>query len=230
MKGRFEINKVKSNIFGMGIVNITKRFSAYVLGVFLVSMGVALSIKAGLGVTPLTSFPYVLSLWLSLEVGAVTTGVFVAYVLLQAIILKKDFKNIYWMQLLIASLFGNFLSFSNGMIVDIIPYVYYQRIILLIVGISLMAIGIILYLSANLIMQPPEGLVIAVAKKTGISFCKTKIYFDNISVLMSLAVLLISGIGIVGIREGTIIASLGLGKMISLFSKKLNPLLVMFYK
>lgn len=69
-----------------------KRIMLFVGGLFVMSLGVGLSIKSGLGVTPISSIPYSLTLASGANIG-ITTIIFNAIlVFLQIPILKKRFK------------------------------------------------------------------------------------------------------------------------------------------
>jgi uncharacterized membrane protein YczE len=202
-----------------------RKLFLYFFGMFLLSLGVALSIRAGLGVSPITSVPYILSHIAAFDVGLATTMVFTVYIGIQALILRKDFKHINWLQLLVASVFGGFLTLSNSLLVFISPELYPVKLALFFLSMLLMALGVILYMSPGFMPQPPEGLVAALVKKSGIEFGRTKIYFDYFLIALSLILIFSTGIGFIGIREGTFIAAFGLGKMISVLSKRITPAL-----
>ena len=69
-----------------------KRIILFVGGLFVMSLGVGLSIKSGLGVTPISSIPYSLTLASGVNIG-ITTVIFNALlVFLQIPILKKRFN------------------------------------------------------------------------------------------------------------------------------------------
>ena len=70
-----------------------KRIILFVGGLFVMSLGVGLSIKSGLGVTPISSIPYSLTLTSGANIG-ITTIIFNAIlVFLQIPILKKRFNQ-----------------------------------------------------------------------------------------------------------------------------------------
>ena len=52
--------------------NLIYRILFFLLGMFIMSFGVALSIRSNLGTTPISAPPYVLSLFTSLSVGTYT--------------------------------------------------------------------------------------------------------------------------------------------------------------
>lgn len=200
----------------------------YIVGLFLLALGVAFSIKSGLGVSPVTSLPYALSLVLEIDVGLMSTVVFTIYVLIQIVLLRREFelKNLF--QLAISSIFGFFVTMSMLLITPLNPVNYTYRFLLLVISLFLIAMGIIFYLTANLVPQPPEGMVLAIQRKTGISFATVKILFDGTSVLMAGFLLLIFIGNIQGLREGTLVAALGVGRLIGWLSKWLRPIMITF--
>ena len=214
----------------LGVEVWARRLFIYISGLFLLSLGVAFSIKSGLGVSPVTSFPYALSLVLDQDVGLLSTIVFSFYVLLQILLLRRNFQMKNLFQLLIASLFGFFVSLSNAMIAPLSPEGYAWELGFLGISLVLIAIGIIFYLAANVIPQPPEGLVLALQKTTKVPFSKVKVLFDVTSVSLAGILLIFFYGNVVGLREGTVIAALGVGKLIGIFSKWIKPPLLRFCK
>ena len=212
----------------MVAISITKRMIVYISGLFLLALGVAFSIKSGLGVSPVSSFPYALSLVLERDVGLMSTMVFAFYVLIQIILLRRNFKLKNLLQLAVASMFGFFVSISMAMIMPLNPDGYPSRLAFLVISLFLISAGILFYLTANIVPMPPEGMVLAIQKTTGIPFSKVKILFDSTSVLLA-AVLLLGFIGnLQGLREGTLLAALGVGHLIGFLTKWLRPALIAF--
>ena len=70
------------------------------------AFGVAFSIKADLGTSPISSVPYVVSLFAPLTVGTATIVMHCVFILLQILILRKDYHPIQLMQLPAAFFFG----------------------------------------------------------------------------------------------------------------------------
>lgn len=207
-----------------------RRLIVYISGLFLLAMGVAFSIKSGLGVSPVSSFPYALSLVFNRDVGLLSTIVFSFFVLLQIVLLRRNFqlKNLF--QLAIASLFGFFVTLSNTLITPLSPEGYFAQLALLGISLVLIAIGIIFYLAANVIPQPPEGLVLALQRVTKVPFSKVKVLFDVTSVSLAGILLIFFHGNVVGLREGTVIAALGVGRLIGIFSKWIKPPVLRFCK
>lgn len=196
-----------------------RRIIVYTFGLFILALGVAFSIQSKLGVSPVSSFPYALSIVTAKDVGLMTTIVFSTYVLIQVLILRRKFPLKHLFQVLIASLFGYFVSLSMTLVGSLNPISYISRLSFLGISLVLIAVGIIFYLTADLIPMPAEGLILSVSKVTKIPFGKGKIIFDVTSVSLAGLLLIVLNGNIVGLREGTLIAAIGVGKLIGIFSK-----------
>jgi uncharacterized membrane protein YczE len=90
-------------------------------------------------------------------------------------------------------------------------------------SVVIIALGIILYLRAELLPQPAEGLLLAIQKKKGWQLHNIKIVFDCVVVAIAALISLIAFHKIIGLREGTLIAMLGVGKVMGFLSPHLNP-------
>lgn len=79
------------------ISEIIKRYIVLCVGLFIMSFGVGLSVKATLGTSPISSIPNVLNIITGLTVGTTTIIFNVLLVVLQIIILRKRFApyNLY---------------------------------------------------------------------------------------------------------------------------------------
>ena len=196
-----------------------RRIGAYITGLFLIALGVSFSVKSNLGVSPVNSIPYVISLAFGIDQGHMTILVFCVFILLQAILLRREFRPINLLQVLCAFLFGYFVTLSNYIVAFEAPGFYPLRLTLLLLSIVLIAMGILLYLSAKLIPQPAEGLCLAIEKKTCWKYHKVKMTFDCsvVAIASSLSFFFNGELG--GVREGTVIAMFGVAWMIGILSK-----------
>lgn len=59
--------------------NIIRRIALYIAGLFILAMGVSLSVKSGLGVSPLNSVPYALTLVTGMDMGLLVALVFIFF-------------------------------------------------------------------------------------------------------------------------------------------------------
>lgn len=77
------------------------------------AVGVTFSVKSNLGISPLNAIPYVVSIILGINQGLCVSIIFCSYIILQIFILRRDFNIQSFLQVICASLFGYFVSFSN---------------------------------------------------------------------------------------------------------------------
>lgn len=196
------------------------RVVSYCFGLLLMAFGVTFSIRSSLGVSPVNSVPYVLSLITGIDQGLITTGVFCSYILIQAVILGTDFKRSNLLQIVFSTIFGYFVSFSNQLW-SFMPSTehYLVRLGFLGVSILLVSLGLLFYLAADIVPQPAEGIMLAIHIKTGIEFTKLKSLFDT-SVVILAAVLSLTAFGrLEGVREGTLIAAVLIGKTLGVLNR-----------
>ena len=73
-------------------MNKLKRYLLFLAGLFVNALGVSLVTKASLGTSPISSIPYVLSLNYPLTLGNFTIIFSIFLILLQLLILRKNFK------------------------------------------------------------------------------------------------------------------------------------------
>jgi uncharacterized membrane protein YczE len=211
-----------------GTKRYINRIIVYCTGVLFLAMGVVLSVKSDLGISPVNSLPYVISRVLDADQGTITTITFGCYVLMQIPLMGHNFKIKSLLQIGVALLFGFFITNLNKVLVFPIPGHYVMQLILLGVSILSIAAGLLLYIVADIVPQPAEGLMLAIQKKTGWKFSNIKTSFDCTSVLLALLVSVSWGFGIIGIREGTIIAAVSVGKCVGLLSRWFRPYLRRF--
>jgi uncharacterized membrane protein YczE len=205
------------------------RIAAYAIGLLILAFGVAFSVNSNLGVSPANSFPYVVSLIISQKMGTCVTVIFICYILLQILILRKDFQWINLTQILFSTLFGKFVDFAKFVLSDFCIPTYAGRLLMLAISVVLIAIGISMYMGAKLVNMPTEGLASAIASKLpNKEFHQVKVMVDCASVSTGLILSVIFLGGLQGIREGTIISAIVIGKVIPYANKLTKPILQKF--
>lgn len=197
----------------------TKRIVFYVLGLLILALAVSISVKSNLGVSPVSSVPLVFSNVSGIELGNMTIIVFCVYVLVQIVILRKAFPPVQLLQVVCAVLFGKFVTLTGAVIKNWVPSTYIEQLLMIVLATVLIATGIKLYLLAGIIPQAADGLVDTITRKTGRKLANIKNFFDLGSVALSCAVSLIFTGKLIGIREGTVIAAIGVGRVIALLNK-----------
>lgn len=71
-----------------------------ILGLFILALGVSLSVKADLGVTPISCVPYVYSIVVPFSLGELTIFMNAIFILLQIVILRRKYRYIQLIQFL----------------------------------------------------------------------------------------------------------------------------------
>ena len=205
------------------------RVVAYAIGLLILAFGVAFSVNSNLGVSPANSFPYVVSLIINQKMGNCVTVIFICYILMQILILRKDFQWINLSQILFSTLFGKFVDFAKLVLDGFCFPTYAGRLLMLAISIVLIAIGISMYMGAKLVNMPTEGLASAIAAKfPNKEFHQTKVMVDCVSVGTALILSICFLGGLQGIREGTIISAIVIGKVIPYANKVTKPILQKF--
>ena len=201
------------------------RILVYCLGLLLLAFGVAISVNSNLGVSPVNSLPYVISQILNVQLGTCVTAVFCSYIAMQVLILRREFQIINLLQILFSTLFGYFVDFAKLVIGDFALPGYGGRLGMLAVSVLLIALGILLYLEAELVPMPMEGLTAAIAKKLNKPFPTMKTIVDCVVVGTGIVLCFVFLGKLDGIREGTVITAVVTGKIIALLRKPLSPVL-----
>lgn len=200
--------------------HIFKRFILLCSGLIIMAIGVAFSIKAGLGTSPISSVPYVTAKISGLSVGITTIIMNALFIIIQICILNKEYD---WFQLLqfpAAILFGSTIDIAALFIDFISISSYWQQWILCILGIIFLALGISFEIQANLVTTAGEGVVLAICKVFPIKFGNMKVIFDITLVTISVLLSIIFLGELTGVREGTIAAAI----LVGLITKKTNIL------
>lgn len=199
-------------------IKSVKRWIFLTIGLFILAFGVAFSIKGDLGTSPISSLPYVTGEISGLTVGTTTILLHCTLILLQILILRKQYDWIQLLQLPVAFIFGFMTDFSVWVLDGLTPTDYGQKWLLCGIGIVLVAIGVSFEVVAEVVTLAGEGFVLAVCKASRIKFGTMKIAFDVVLVAIAFILSLIFLHGIYGVREGTVAAALLVGAI----SRQLN--------
>ena len=155
-------------------MNRLKRYILFLIGLFINSLGVSLVTKANLGTSPISSIPYVLNLNFPLTLGNFTIIFSLLLIILQIIILRKNFKLENILQIPVSIVFGYFIDFTMYLLVWINPQHYFIKLIALIIGCIVLGFGVYIEI-------PGESFVRAIVQTWNTNFGTTKIIFNSSS-------------------------------------------------
>ena len=199
------------------------RIVIYTMGLFIMAFGAALAVNSNLGISPVNSIPYALSLILNRPLGTCATMFFSVCIAVQILILRKQTNPIIILQMVFATIYGYFLNYAKGVLGSWVLPGYIGRFTMQLAGIVMVAFGIFLLVEMRLTPMPTEGLCITLADETGVPFPKMKVMQDVAMVCISALLSALSLHGIYGIREGTVLNALITGRIIAVFKKYLSP-------
>lgn len=203
--------------------HLLRRYLLLVVGLVIMAFGVAFSIKAGLGTSPISSLPYVLSLLVApLTVGTATIAMHVTLIILQILLLRREYDPIQLIQLPVALVFGTLTDVAVWAIQGISVQGYAARWVLCAIGIVLVGVGVSFEVTANVVTLAGEGMVLAVCKAFGTPFPKTKIGFDVTLVVIASVLSLVFLHRLEGVREGTVAAALLVGMVAKLVNRPMK--------
>lgn len=198
---------------------LIKRYIFLLAGLFVNGLGVSFITKAGLGTSPITSIPYTLSLGFTPTVGMFTFVFNIFLIILQLILLRRNFQLQNLLQLPIIALFSFFIDLTMSLLGFIQPETYLLKVISLVIGCLILGFGVFMEMVANVAMLPGEATVRVVSDVFSTDFGKTKIAFDSSMTVIAAILSFIMFKHLDGVREGTIVAAILVGFIARLFKK-----------
>jgi uncharacterized membrane protein YczE len=200
------------------------RYLILIAGLFFMGLGISLIIKSNLGTAPIASVAYVLSLIFPITFGQFTFLITLLFLLIEIIILGKDFPKEQYLQVLVAIFLGYFVDLGMNLFTFVNPDSYLGRLSVLLLGCIVLAWGIYVQVTAGAIVNPGEGVVKIIAAKVGREFGVVKIIFDFTLVSIAVIISFCAFGTLKGLREGTFISAF----MVGYITKILNGILKRF--
>ena len=199
---------------------LTKRIFIYVIGTFLLGVGVTFSIKADLGVSPVSALGYAISLITAISVG---TAVFLSnfvFIGVQIILSRKFEGKQYILQLISSVLVSVFIDLTLSLGSSLpVATTWWMKLIYLAISLVIVSIGVFLYINARLPLASYDAMIPVVGKRLNKPFGAAKTVSDltNICVSGALCLIFLQTLGSIGI--GTLIAAYFTGKVVGFVMK-----------
>lgn len=198
------------------------RVLVYFLGLVSYACGACLATKAALGLTPVTSISYVLSLATEYSLGTVMLLYNVVLLLVERLLYGKAFQRRQYLQLPLSVFFS--------MLIDLCMYFFRHldgvalphRCLFFLAAMALMGLGIAGTVCGALISLPAEGVVQAVAFRFGLEFSRTKLGHDCVVVALTVGLSLLLLGRLEGIQVGTLLSALLLGPISRLWMNAIH--------
>ena len=162
----------------------------YVIGLLILAIGINISKAAQLGISPVSAIPYACELIWKIELGKASIIVYVILMLLQIVLLRKDYKAVQLLQIICTYILGIFITYTGA---DYLlfwlptPTSYLVKLVYLFISIVVIGAGVSLYLIPNFVPLPAEGLMNAIVQISSgrFKFSNVKIAVDSVLVLIS---------------------------------------------
>lgn len=194
-------------------------------GILINSFGIVLITKGALGTSQISSIPYVLSLQLpSISFGMFSFIMNMVYIVLQALLLRRQFKPIQLLQIVVNVVFSASIDVFMAMLSFYAPQQLFTRVLSAIAGCIVLAFGISVEVAPDLIMVPGEGIVAAISKVSGRRFGSVKVVFDVTLILIAALLSWLFFGNIVGVGVGTLLSAVSVGQFVNLINRHV-PLL-----
>lgn len=208
---------------GAGGSKLRNRLVLYFVGFFVMTLGIAISVKSDLGVSPVSSIPYTITCVFGIEMGKATILFHIGLVLLQILVLRKAFQAKNLLQVVVGVIFGYFTTFCNYLMTFLPdPHNLLVRLGMMLISVFLIAFGIFLYVPSDIMPLAGEGAMLAISQVSGVAFSTVKIIFDCSMVAISLVTCLVMlhALGSVGV--GTVAAAVLVGTALKGITKVLG--------
>ncbi|WP_300630321.1 DUF6198 family protein [uncultured Thomasclavelia sp.] len=199
-----------------------KRFIVFVVGMNVLAIGIILNTKSLLGVGSINTLPYALANILSVSLGIMTTMVYLVFIIIQLILLKRfDLQVI--IQLPFSFIFGYLIDFYD-LFFSYEPTAFYMQIVILIIAIVLTALGAFLMVLGDIVLNPADGLVHTIGKVTNKDFGFVKNIADLVFIVLTVVICLVTKGYILGIGIGTVVSAIFIGRFVALYQNIYNHL------
>ena len=215
------------------------RVTFYVSGLLILALGIILNTKSGLGVSPIISVSYSISTIWNLNFGNTTFGLYTVFVIIEMILhtihnrrqckaeenalkpaVKKSLPLILGMDLLqlpLSLVFTRFMNLFSALIPAPSEEIV-SELLFLAGGIICTGIGAAASLNMRIIPNPGDGIVQAIADFIRKPVGFTKNCFDLVNICITISVGMLFAHRLIGVGLGTVVAVLGVGRVIALFN------------
>lgn len=210
---------IKLDLYKIDYKQVLNNYSILIIGLFIMSFGVALSVRSNLGTTPISCIPYVLSFKFPLSLGTITILFNTLLIIIQILILRSKFPKIQLLQIIVNFIFGYFIDLSLYLTINIIPTSYVMQWFICFISCIIIALGVFFEVNSHAIVLPGEGVSLTIHSVTHTDFGKLKTCFDTTNVILGVIMSLIFFGTFKGVGLGTIFAGVVVGYIVRFYRK-----------
>ena len=122
-------------------------------------------------------------------------------------------------QTALAFVYGSLTDFSCWLIRGITVTGYPMQFVFMLLGCIILGVGLWIQFKGGVAMLPAEAMNRVISKKTGKKYENVKIVFDVLYVSVAAVISLVFLGELQGVREGSLVAALGVGSVIRLLNR-----------
>lgn len=184
------MNTVKKFVTKEKVVGLVWQHFLLLVSLFVMTLGVALSVRSHLGSSVISSAPLAFAtagdagIVPRLSLGTYTNLLNILLVLGQLIVLRRRFEPVQLLQLVIGSVFGALIDLNMSLTSSLVCDTLTAQSVVQLAGCTVLAFGVAMEVRCGSVTMPGEGLPVAISMVTSKPFPKAKIYVD-ISLVIS---------------------------------------------
>lgn len=196
----------------------TRRWITYVVGIYILTLGLSLAVRAGIGISPQSSLTRTLTLvFPRLTQGNFNLMLEVIMLGLTFLVRPRAFRAGQLLSLVPALILALLLDFNLSLTRWLVFGPYPAKLALLFVADAMLVFGLFLMIRANLVLMPIDMFVNTIQQLTGRKWGNIKTVFDCTLLALSASIGLICLGAPHFIREGTILNAILVGQYVKLY-------------
>lgn len=195
---------------------MTRRVIQYLIGLVVMALGVVLTKRANLGISPITSIPASISAITPFTLGNTTIFLHIVCVIGQIILMRR---------ITLKSLLTMLVGIPFGYIIDGLMFLINpgpmgtaMRIIILALGLASSGLGVQLIVGTDLMLPAPDGLTHTISQVFQKKLSNVKVCSDGIYIIISVVLDLLFTGHISSVGVGTVMSMLFVGRFVGWFS------------
>ncbi len=190
------------------VLFLAGRVALMLAGIAVMALGIDVVVKADLGNSPISATPNVLALGFpAVSFGTFMLGWQCFLVLAQVVLLRREFRLVDLWQIPISVFFGLCIDWFMALLGAAAPTTYLASWLWRVVGMAVLAAGIVMTVVSGTVMNCGEAVVQAVVRKTGARFGTVKVGFDLACAALAVLCALVFVGHLAGVREGTVVCA-----------------------
>lgn len=203
-------------------INRLNQFLIYMIGIVILAAGITINTKTALGVSPVISLAFNAATIACVSIGMGTFLYYLFLILVQFLLLRKNFQTVQLLQVFASFLTSFFIQFYDTILPQ--PDGLVWRVLGVFLGVLLTGIGASITVAMQLIPNPADALANTIGFVLNKSFGFGKNLLDLVCIALAVLVGFIFGRGLLGVGIGTLIAMILTGRVVAWchpFSEKL---------